>query len=137
MFLSRYTFDQADVIDNTLSVTYYRVDFSDGSSSQDTYPEDIRNYNCRVDGPPPLGAAVDVMWTDGKCYDGHYRGQNNRQLYKLRFRDGDDTVVEAEREEFYHPDEDLPKRVREQLSKQSIDSAPAHMNRLHRANIQS
>lgn len=122
-------------MDNSTTVTFYSVDFSDGSKSQDTFPEDIRNYNCREDGPPPLGAAVDVMWTDGKCYDGYYRGHNHIILYKLRFCDGEDTVVEAERDKFYHPDEDLPKRVRDQLGKQL--GTPAHMNRLHHPNFQS
>lgn len=105
-------------------VTYYCVDFSDGSSSKDTYPEDIRNYNCKEDGPPPLGAAVDVLWTDGKRYGGFFRGQVHRKLYSLRFRDGEDTTVTAERKELYHPDEELPKRVRDQLEKLGILLSP-------------
>ena len=77
-----------------------------------------------------MGAAVDVMWTDGKKYGGHFRGQVQHPLYELRFRDGDDTVVTAERQEFYHPDDDLPNEVRIQLGKQL--SVPAqNSNRQH------
>ena len=111
---------QAEIIDNTQVVTYYCVDFNDGSSSKDTYPEDIRNYNCKEDGPPPLGAAVDVMWTDGKRYGGFFRGQVQRKLYSLKFRDEEQTAVTAERKEFYHPEEEMPKRVREQIEKLGI-----------------
>ena len=63
------------------------------------------------------------MWTDGKRYGGHFRGQVQRQIFKLRFHDGDDTVVTAERKEFHHRDEELPKNVRDQLSKQGISIA--------------
>ena len=70
------------------------------------------------------------MWTDGKKYGGHFRGQVQHPLYELRFRDGDDTVVTAERQEFYHPDDDLPNEVRIQLGKQL--SVPAqNSNRQH------
>ena len=47
--------------DNTQTVTYYSVDFNDGTNSQDTYPEDIKNYNCKEDGPPLAGAAVEFI----------------------------------------------------------------------------
>ncbi|XP_046636437.1 lysine-specific demethylase 4C-like isoform X4 [Daphnia pulicaria] len=121
----------ADVTDNTQTVTYYSVDFNDGTNSQDTYPEDIKNYNCKEDGPPIAGAAVEVLWTDGKSYGGHYRGFTKRKLYSLSFRDGTNTVITAERPDFYHPDEDLPKDLRIQLDKQK--AAAAQMQRLQHA----
>lgn len=52
------------------------------------------------------------MWTDGKSYDGFYRGRTNRKLYSLSFCEDGDTVITAERCEFYHPDEDLPKDLK-------------------------
>ena len=105
------------MVDNTKMITYYSVEFADGSLSNDTYPEDIQNYNCKADGPPPIGAAVDVLWSDNLHYDGYYRGKSQRLVYKLQFRDG--SSVESERGEFYHPDEELPKQVREQIDKQT------------------
>ena len=78
-----------------------------------------------------MGAAVDVLWTDGKSYDGHYRGVTYRKLYNLSFRDGTNTVITAERPDFYHPDEDLPKDLRIQLDKPW--AAAAQMRRLQYA----
>lgn len=95
-----FVFQQADVTDNTDKVTYYRIKFADGSTSDDTYPEDITNYACKEDGPPPAGAAVTVKWTDGKIYHGNYKGSHQRVLYRLTFRDEDQTSVTAERTEF-------------------------------------
>ena len=93
--------------------SYYWVDFSDGSTSKDTFPEDILNYRCIEEGPPPLGAAVRVMWTDGKCYDGIFRGCKLEKIYKLVF--WDETTVSVKRCEFYTSSEVLPKRVKDRL----------------------
>ncbi|KAK4015794.1 hypothetical protein OUZ56_030765 [Daphnia magna] len=95
------------VMDNSKTVTYYSIEYNEGASSQDTYPEDIHNYNCIQDGPPPIGAAVE-FFCHGKRVTGYLRGILERQLYELCFRDGEGTIVIAEREEFYHPDEELP-----------------------------
>ena len=114
--ISTFSF-KGDVTDNSMTVTYYSVVFDDGASSQDTYPEDILNYNCIMDGPPPIGAAVDFM-----CYGvrqiGFFRGIFKRQIYTLCFLDGEDTIITAERQEFYHPDEELPINLKNHLGKQ-------------------
>lgn len=102
--------------DNSKAVTYYSVDFNDGTSSHDTYPEDILNYNCTEDGPPPIGAAVELMFF-GKRHVGYLRSISERQLYTLSFLDGEGTVVTAERQEFYHPDEGLPSDLKNKLDK--------------------
>ncbi len=62
---------------------FYWVDFADGTTSTDTYPEDIVNYRCRDDGPPPHGAHVHVLWTDGKPYEGIFRGVVQRKVRSL------------------------------------------------------
>jgi hypothetical protein len=36
---------------------------------------------------------------------GFFRGIFKRQLYTLCSLDGEDTIITAERQEFYHPDE--------------------------------
>ncbi len=107
---------KGDVIDNSKAVTYYSVVFNDGTSSHDTYPEDILNYNCTEDGPPPIGAAVEFMCF-GKRHVGYLRSIFKRQLYTLSFLDGEGTVITAERQEFYHPDEGLPSDLKNQLDK--------------------
>jgi len=103
---------QAKVVSNSSNVTYYWVDFSDGSTSTDTSPEYILNYPVES-GPPPLGAAVHVQWTDGKNYDGIYRGTLRKPLYKLCF--DDDTTISVERADFYLLEEALPKKVKDQM----------------------
>ncbi|XP_046440810.1 lysine-specific demethylase 4C-like isoform X2 [Daphnia pulex] len=105
-----------NVTDNSKAVTYYSVVFNDGTSSHDTYPEDILNYNCTEDGPPPIGAAVEFMCF-GKRHVGYLRSISERQLYTLSFLDGEGTVVTAERQEFYHPDEGLPSDLKNKLDK--------------------
>lgn len=115
---------QAEVINNGGSVTHYFVDFSDGSRSRDVLPEDIRNYDCITFGPPPLGAAVQVMWTDGCSYSGHFRGQVQLPVYRLRFAGRENggsngpgstvTEITAERSEIHHPSE-LPRTILDQL----------------------
>lgn len=94
--------------DCSKTVRYYSVEYNDGTSSQDTYPEDIINYNCTEDGPPPNGAAVEFL-CHGKRQIGYLRGMFERRLYELCFSDGEGTVVIAEREEFYLPDDEPPR----------------------------
>jgi len=103
---------QAKVVNSLCSVTHYWVDFSDGSTSTDTSPEYILNYPVE-NGPPPLGAAVHVQWTDGKNYEGIYRGSLRKPLYKLGF--DDNTTVSVERADFYLLGEALPKKVKDHM----------------------
>ena len=97
-----------------MSETFYWVDFCDGTTSKNTYPEDILNYPCTEDGPPPVGAAVQIKWTDGKTYDGIFRGTIQSQVYKATFKDA--TTVSVERSEFYLLNEPMPKKVRDLLT---------------------
>lgn len=106
------------MIANRVAVMFYWVDFEDGTRSRDTYPEDILNYDCLKFGPPPKGAAVQVQWTDGNNYSGHFQGYEQKEdAYKLKFlfhpAGGDGTkpkhpaVIRADRSEFYLPDEEM------------------------------
>ena len=37
------------------------------------------------DGLPPLGAFVNVKWTDGVIYDGHFQGSRSVDLFTVSF----------------------------------------------------
>jgi hypothetical protein len=110
--LFQITFEcQARITQEAASETFYCVDFSDGSSSINTYPEDILNYRCTEDGPPPVNAAVHIQWPDGKTYNGIFRGTRQSQAYKATFKDS--YTVSVERSEFYLLNEPMPKKVRD------------------------
>ncbi|KAL3869805.1 hypothetical protein ACJMK2_042440 [Sinanodonta woodiana] len=102
-----------DVIDKS-SQTLYEIDFDDGSFSNDTLPEDIQSHNCLVDGPPEIGEAIRVRWTDGGTYGAIFRGINSQALYKVALADGSEKTFT--REELWTKDEELPKHVKSRLS---------------------
>jgi hypothetical protein len=82
------------------------------------------DYNGKVDaGPPPKGAAVDVIWTDDKSYDGHCESVTYRKLNNVFFCEGSRTFITAARPDFCHADENLSKDSRIQLDKQRATSA--------------
>ncbi|KAK3580963.1 hypothetical protein CHS0354_006990 [Potamilus streckersoni] len=102
-----------DVIDKSAQ-TLYEIDFDDGSFSNDTLPEDIQSHNCLVDGPPEIGEAIRVRWTDGGTYGAIFRGINSQALYKVALADGSEKIFT--REELWTKDEELPKHVKSRLS---------------------
>ena len=69
-------------------VTYYSVDFDDGSFCENVSPVDVVNYDCLQLGAPPIGAKVVVRWFDGKNYAGKYRGQKRVLISKKKSRPG-------------------------------------------------
>ena len=108
---------------------YYWVNFEDGSRSRDTYPEHILNYDCLKFGPPPKGAAVQVLWTDGERYAGHFQGYEQREdAYKLQFIHpvGQPKVIRVERSDFYLADENLPSIVRDNLAQRHNPIPPTY-----------
>ncbi|XP_069693613.1 uncharacterized protein [Periplaneta americana] len=104
-------------IDNISEIQFYMVVFSDGSFSHDLYPKDITNFSCVKDGPPPVGADVEVLWTDGDKYSGQFQGTNHQLMYTVVFEDNSHRVLK--REEIYSLDEDMPKRVKGRLGQDS------------------
>ncbi|XP_069693616.1 lysine-specific demethylase 4C-like isoform X5 [Periplaneta americana] len=105
-------------IDNISEIQFYMVVFSDGSFSHDLYPKDITNFSCVKDGPPPVGADVEVLWTDGDKYSGQFQGTNHQLMYTVVFEDNSHRVLK--REEIYSLDEDMPKRVKGRLQQINI-----------------
>lgn len=95
-------------------VAYYKVDFEDGSFSNDLYPEDITNHDCLHNGPPDVNAVVQVRWTDGLIYKATFRGCRKATLYTVEFED--DSQVAVTEDDIWRLDEDLPKRVKSKLS---------------------
>ncbi|XP_050400472.2 lysine-specific demethylase 4A isoform X1 [Patella vulgata] len=104
---------RAEVVDVERHM-YYEVDFTDGSFSDNLFPEDIANYNCEEHGPPPLGASVQVKWTDGDTYDAIFRGLNCQDLYTIEFEDSSQVIVK--RGDLWTEDEDIPKTIRAKMS---------------------
>ncbi|KAK3090508.1 hypothetical protein FSP39_012380 [Pinctada imbricata] len=95
--------------------TFYSLDFDDGSFSDDTFPEDIVGYSPNI--PPPIGAAVQVKWTDNELYGAKFKGSSVHTLFHVQFEDG--TEKEYKRHELWTLDEELPKHVRSRLSEAS------------------
>uniref|UniRef100_A0A4X2QUX7 [histone H3]-trimethyl-L-lysine(9) demethylase n=1 Tax=Xenopus tropicalis TaxID=8364 RepID=A0A4X2QUX7_XENTR len=94
------------------SQTFYEIVFDDGSTSKDTFPEDIVNRDCVKLGPPAEGDTVEVKWSDGLLYGGKYLGKNIVYMYQVEFEDGSQIVTK--REDIYTLDEELPKKIRSQ-----------------------
>ncbi|XP_055068905.2 lysine-specific demethylase 4A [Misgurnus anguillicaudatus] len=107
---------QCEVIQLTKE-TFYKVNFDDGSFSDNLFPEDIVNRDCAQLGPPPQGEVVQVRWTDGLVYGAKFVSARVIQMYLVEFEDG--SQLTAKREDVYALDEELPKRVKSRLSKAS------------------
>ncbi|XP_012808166.1 lysine-specific demethylase 4C isoform X1 [Xenopus tropicalis] len=99
------------------SQTFYEIVFDDGSTSKDTFPEDIVNRDCVKLGPPAEGDTVEVKWSDGLLYGGKYLGKNIVYMYQVEFEDGSQIVTK--REDIYTLDEELPKKIRSRYSRAS------------------
>jgi hypothetical protein len=52
IFFNDFLFSITDYVTHTTSVS----SSIDGTSSQDTHPEGIRNFDCTRDGPPRIGS---------------------------------------------------------------------------------
>ncbi|XP_018113629.1 lysine-specific demethylase 4C isoform X2 [Xenopus laevis] len=96
------------------SQTFYEIVFDDGSTSKDTFPEDIINRHCLTLGPPAEGETVEVKWSDGLLYGGKYLGKNTVYMYQVEFEDGSQIVTK--REDIYTLDEELPKKIKSRYS---------------------
>ncbi|CAH2294001.1 lysine-specific demethylase 4C isoform X1 [Pelobates cultripes] len=99
------------------SQTFYEVVFDDGSTSKDTFPEDIVSRDCLKLGPPAEGEVVQVKWPDGLLYGAKYLGNNIVYMYRVEFEDGSQIVTK--REDIYTLDEELPKKIKSRYSKAS------------------
>uniref|UniRef100_A0A7R9IGF8 [histone H3]-trimethyl-L-lysine(9) demethylase n=1 Tax=Timema tahoe TaxID=61484 RepID=A0A7R9IGF8_9NEOP len=112
-------------VSNIADILFYMVAFDDGSFSNDLYPHDIKNYSCEQEGPPSVGAAVRVLWTDGKMYCGHFQGTTNTVMYTVDFEDSSQLVLK--REAIYSLDQYLPKKV---VGRQSTATPMRHQDHL-------
>ncbi|KAM4810243.1 lysine-specific demethylase 4C isoform 1-T1 [Rhinophrynus dorsalis] len=99
------------------SQTFYEVVFDDGSTSKDTFPEDIISRDCLKLGPPAEGEVVQVKWPDGLLYGAIFLGKNVVYMYRVEFEDGSQIVTK--REDIYTLDEELPKKIKSRYSKAS------------------
>uniref|UniRef100_A0A671RPB9 [histone H3]-trimethyl-L-lysine(9) demethylase n=1 Tax=Sinocyclocheilus anshuiensis TaxID=1608454 RepID=A0A671RPB9_9TELE len=93
--------------------TFYEVIFDDGSFSDNLFPEDIVNRDCRQLGPPSEGDVVQVRWTDGLIYGAKFVSDHIIPMYQVEFED--DSQLTVKREDVYSLDEELPKRVKARL----------------------
>ncbi|CAG2057181.1 unnamed protein product [Timema podura] len=112
-------------VSNIADILFYMVAFDDGSFSNDLYPHDIKNYSCEQEGPPSVGAAVRVLWTDGKMYCGHFQGTTNTVMYTVDFEDSSQLMLK--REAIYSLDQYLPKKV---VGRQSTATPMRHQDHL-------
>nr|XP_055058576.1 lysine-specific demethylase 4A-like isoform X1 [Misgurnus anguillicaudatus] len=94
--------------------TFYEVIFDDGSFSDNLFPEDIVNRDCKQLGPPSEGDVVQVLWTDGLIYGAKFVAAHIIPMYQVEFED--DSQLTVKREDVYSLDEELPKRVKARLS---------------------
>ncbi|XP_051554735.1 lysine-specific demethylase 4A [Myxocyprinus asiaticus] len=94
--------------------TFYEVIFDDGSFSDNLFPEDIVNRDCRQLGPPSEGDVVQVRWTDSLIYGAKFVAAHVIPMYQVEFED--DSQLTVKREDVYSLDEELPKRVKARLS---------------------
>uniref|UniRef100_A0A8C2CY26 [histone H3]-trimethyl-L-lysine(9) demethylase n=1 Tax=Cyprinus carpio TaxID=7962 RepID=A0A8C2CY26_CYPCA len=108
---SRYY--HCEVVELT-KATFYEVVFDDGSFSDNLFPEDIVNRDCRQLGPPSKGDVVQVRWTDGLIYGAKFVSDHIIPMYQVEFED--DSQLNVKREDVYSLDEELPKRVKARLS---------------------
>ncbi|KAM8961770.1 lysine-specific demethylase 4C isoform 1-T1 [Pelodytes ibericus] len=99
------------------SQTFYEIVFDDGSTSKDTFPEDIVSRDCLKLGPPAVGEVVQVKWPDGLLYGAKYLGNNIVYMYRVEFEDGSQIVTK--REDIYTLDEELPKKIKSRYSRAS------------------
>uniref|UniRef100_A0A8C1UW50 [histone H3]-trimethyl-L-lysine(9) demethylase n=1 Tax=Cyprinus carpio TaxID=7962 RepID=A0A8C1UW50_CYPCA len=107
---SRYY--HCEVVELT-KATFYEVVFDDGSFSDNLFPEDIVNRDCRQLGPPSKGDVVQVRWTDGLIYGAKFVSDHIIPMYQVEFED--DSQLNVKREDVYSLDEELPKRVKARL----------------------
>ncbi|XP_052775093.1 uncharacterized protein LOC128213442 isoform X2 [Mya arenaria] len=105
-------FYNAEVLD-VRDHTFYRVDFDDGSFSDDLYPEDIHGHDPDM-GAPAVGSKVKVKWTDGSLWGATFKGTNSQLVYKVGFEDGSERSIP--RDELWLPTDNLPKGVRSRMS---------------------
>uniref|UniRef100_A0A672RCA4 [histone H3]-trimethyl-L-lysine(9) demethylase n=1 Tax=Sinocyclocheilus grahami TaxID=75366 RepID=A0A672RCA4_SINGR len=108
---SRYY--HCEVVELT-KATFYEVIFDDGSFSDNLFPEDIVNRDCRQLGPPSEGDVVQVRWTDGLIYGAKFVSDHIIPMYQVEFED--DSQLTVKREDVYSLDEELPKRIKARLS---------------------
>lgn len=94
--------------------TFYEVIFDDGSFSDNLFPEDIVNRDCKRLGPPSEGDVVQVQWTDGLIYGAKFVSDHIIPMYQVEFED--DSQLTVKREDVFSLDEELPKRVKARLS---------------------
>uniref|UniRef100_A0A673JIA4 [histone H3]-trimethyl-L-lysine(9) demethylase n=1 Tax=Sinocyclocheilus rhinocerous TaxID=307959 RepID=A0A673JIA4_9TELE len=107
---SRYY--HCEVVELT-KATFYEVIFDDGSFSDNLFPEDIVNRDCRQLGPPSEGDEVQVRWTDGLIYGAKFVSDHIIPMYQVEFED--DSQLTVKREDVYSLDEELPKRIKARL----------------------
>lgn len=91
----------------------YSVTFDDGSVCDKLPPTNILSRNCLQFGPPQIGEHLDINLA-GRPYGGTFRGINHYMAYKVQFDDG--CIMILNREDFYLPDEDMPKSVKSRVS---------------------
>lgn len=96
---------------------YYSILFDDNSISKNTLPEDIISKDVSVDGPPEINEKVKIKWSDGKIYNGIFKGSQTTEIYVVEFDDG--TIQHQERRQIFAADEELPKEVQSKMSHSS------------------
>lgn len=96
---------------------YYSILFEDNSHSKNTLPEDIVSRDVAMFGPPEINEKVQVKWTDGKIYNGIFKGSQSVEMFVVEF--DDETVQHQERRQIFAADEELPKEVQSKMSHSS------------------
>ncbi|XP_037087573.1 uncharacterized protein LOC119108101 [Pollicipes pollicipes] len=85
------------------------------------------NFDCCANGPPPLNARVQVIWTDDQLWSGVFCGQKTSVRCQVRFDDG--TVKNLPRSRVYGLDEDIPKSVISKLADIAEPRRPAALGK--------
>ena len=73
----------------------------------------FQSHNIAEDGPPEVGADVEVRWIDGVLYPGTFINSYATKMYVVQFEDG--SVIVVKKEDIYKEGEPMPKRVRSRL----------------------
>ncbi|XP_065321391.1 uncharacterized protein LOC135928855 [Gordionus sp. m RMFG-2023] len=107
------------VVKQTRRNLYYKFAFDDGSYCDNGLPQDVENYDCIVNGAPPMDSAIKVRWIDGKVYGAIFKGTKLDIFYNVEFEDGSQSLLKAMN--VYPSNIDLiPERIKNKISRASL-----------------
>uniref|UniRef100_A0A1B6CJQ5 [histone H3]-trimethyl-L-lysine(9) demethylase n=1 Tax=Clastoptera arizonana TaxID=38151 RepID=A0A1B6CJQ5_9HEMI len=92
---------------------FYMASFPDGSLSDRIYPHYVLNMNGNE--TPTPGMMMTIQWTDELEYQVQYQGSSTKAMYTIEFED--QTTLNVSKDEIYSLDGELPKRLRNRLSR--------------------